>query len=68
MQLWKYAVGEEVWKGAAGVQTLRWRGMEIRSSGGMLRAWIYERFGGALQACCLYLPQESRSFRGALQA
>ena len=41
----------ELWRCAAAVLPLR--GMEIWSSGGMLRAW---RRGGALQACCLKSP------------
>ena len=41
---------------------------EIWNLGGMLRALIYKRSGDALQACCLYLPQEPRSSSGALLA
>jgi len=29
MELWRYAVGEKVWKRAAGVQTWRHRGMKL---------------------------------------
>ena len=44
MELWRRATGVVTWRfgaleGAAGVQTSQCRGIEIWSSGGMIRAW-----------------------------
>ena len=68
--------GVEIWRsgareaccGRGDVEVFASLPQELGRSGGMLRALIYKRSGDALQACCLYLPQEPRSSSGALLA